>query len=181
MSQVLQNMSDMCSTISESPDGHIDISRLLILKIQEIITIGRSNPITNVRIHYESLLSELERYDDNYGNVRTPDSKKCVKRIKYRVKAIEQERTRQMQVTEQNAARQMARTHPTLAPGLNIVQRFEKIKAAQSFKIDECPCCYEEITNKNMIVLECDHLLCKLCVKKIKNINNMCPICRTMF
>ena len=230
MSRVLQNVNTICNTILESPDGHIDISLDLILKIRSIIMIERNNPIPNVKTHYDALLSELEKYDEYYGNVRTNDSKKCVNRMKYRIKAIQQERNNQALVAQQNVDRQLAivRPQPTQplivsptlierpvlierihiarprvhsarpefgayyvarqaeirqqnAVGLNIMQRFEQIKLnkkAESFKIDDCPCCYEEITNNNLAVLVCEHLLCISCVAQIKGRNNVCPMCR---
>jgi len=146
---------------------HNGISLNMIVKMRQIILLGRYNPIHGVKVHYDALLAELELYEDNYGVIRTSDSKKCVKRMKYRIKAIERERHNQL-IGGQNAAMRMIIPSATIEPRLNI----------HRFKIDDCPCCFEDITNKNIAVLKCNHLLCISCVGRIKNINNLCPICR---
>lgn len=42
----------------------------------------------------------------------------------------------------------------------------------------QCPVCYEAITKENIEVPRCGHIICKVCVERIKETNNPnCPIC----
>jgi len=141
---VLANIRMICYNID--CDNPIDLHTPMLKHIYRISCIGDNGIVPASTHHYIALLAELRYYRESCGVTRTPDSKKCINRIKYRAKAIN-----------------------------NLEQAFlEKL----TFKIDDCPCCYEEITNTNVSVLECNHLLCGACVTQIKDRNNACPICR---
>ena len=143
---ILREIRELCLYI-HFPKSHIDIKIPMIKQMYKLACIN--NIIPSLTNHYRALLKELEMYEIKYGDVKTNDSKNCVNRMKYRIKAIEKG-----------------------------MQLHKNIILANTYKIDECPCCFENITNQNIVVLECDHLLCGACIKKIININNKCPICR---
>jgi len=134
---------------------YIGISRNMHAELDEMITQERHTPLHNARKHCTSLLADLTKCNTYVG--RTRESENCVKRIKYHMKAIRVARDLDKQEYQDLRRRQ---------------------EEATTYKMDDCPCCYEAITNYNIIVLECDHIVCKPCIAKIKNINNACPICR---
>lgn len=134
---------------------NIGISRNMHAELNEMITQERQTPLHNMRNHCTALLTDLTKCNTYVS--RTRESENCVKRIKYHMKAIRVARDLDKQEYQDWLRRQ---------------------EEATTFKMDDCPCCYEAITNYNIIVLECDHIICNPCIAKIKNINNACPICR---
>jgi hypothetical protein len=42
----------------------------------------------------------------------------------------------------------------------------------------ECPVCYEEISDINEIITDCNHNFCKKCFDKFTQETNSCPYCR---
>ena len=143
---------------------NIGISQNMHAELDVMIMQERQTPLHNARKHCTSLLADLTKCNA-YVN-RTRESENCVKRIKYHMKAIRVARDLDDYIQE--------REYQDLRKRLEAKEAEE----ATTFNIDDCPCCYEAITNYNIIVLECDHIVCKPCIAKIKNINNACPICR---
>jgi hypothetical protein len=144
---ILREIRDACLYIKDTP--HIGLTILMLHEMYSIACIGNNGIIPGATIHYKGLHKELNTYYDDYGAVQSNDSKNCVNRMKYRMKALQK---------------------------CQIAQEADIL--LNTYKIDDCPCCYEEITNNNIVVLACDHLLCGGCVTKIKHVNNACPICR---
>ena len=153
---ILREIRDICLYIS-FPTNNPNINISMIREMYSISCIGPNGIIPGITNHYNGLLKELTTYCDNYyGNIRTTDSGKCINRMKYRMKAIVKGRELQKEKIAMD----------NLFASMN------------SYKIDDCPCCYEEITNNNLAVLVCDHLLCISCVAQIKGRNSECPMCR---
>ena len=49
-------------------------------------------------------------------------------------------------------------------------------------KMIECPVCYETLTEKNMSVPSCGHIICNNCKKNIiDKHNSKCPICKKKY
>ncbi len=44
------------------------------------------------------------------------------------------------------------------------------------YYLNECPICYNLLTQSNKIISQCDHYFCKDCYSKI----NVCALCRTI-
>jgi len=150
----MNQVNELRQTFNGLPQD-IGISRNMHAELNEMITQESQTPLHNMRKHYTALLSDMTKCN-TYVNL-TRESENCVKRIKYHMKAIRVARDLYKQEYQ------------------DLLRRQEE---AMTFKMDDCPCCYEAITNYNIIVLECDHIVCKPCIVKIKNINNACPICR---
>tara|TARA_B100001287_G_C22197143_1_gene306239 strand:+ start:34 stop:453 length:420 start_codon:yes stop_codon:yes gene_type:complete len=45
-------------------------------------------------------------------------------------------------------------------------------------KYDLCPICQEQLQEKNLIILSCNHSFCASCILKNLNYTRKCPLCR---
>jgi len=43
---------------------------------------------------------------------------------------------------------------------------------------DECPVCYDNLTDTNVSITKCGHKFCTSCLLKSANRNGECPLCR---
>ena len=65
-----------------------------------------------------------------------------------------------------------------------IVQKFKKFTADDSFVDEQCVICMEDIEiGRNMMRLDCDgqHTFCQICIEGWFSSHNTCPICRHVF
>lgn len=53
-----------------------------------------------------------------------------------------------------------------------------KEKQPQEKGLGECPVCYENFAEKQVMTTKCGHLFCKVCIEKIATTIRKCPTCR---